>query len=639
MFIDDLEKYSIKSSFKENIEPDEIVLDAEQAKNIEFGESPLEKKLEVPINPKIFILFGGLIFFVFAIFFIQSFNLQILKGGKYQLLADKNRTRLALYPAARGIVYDYSGLPLVRNIPSFDATIDINVLPSNPLESDRLIEKVAQIFSLSTNDLKKDVISASKSKNFSRILLASNLDHQMIVFLEAEMKKMPGVQVEKNATREYIDNLAFSHLLGYTGKLSPDEKIKYIDYSLMEKIGKNGLEAEYEKILRGSPGYRETEVDTIGREKGTLGIKQPVNGNGLILSIDAGLQKYIYDQLSRLGGKGVGIAVNPQNGQVLAMVSTPGFDNNLFAKSISTKEFQKILSDPNRPLLNRAINGEYPPGSTIKPMLAAAGLEERVVTPSTKVNDVSGEIWVGNFRFGDWKVHGVTDIIKAIAESCDVYFYTLGGGYGDIKGLGVEKIEKYLKLFGFGQPTNIDLPTERTGLVPSEEWKQAARGEKWYIGDTYHLSIGQGDLLVTPIQLVMALSAIANGGTLYQPQIVAKIIDENKNIVQVIQSRVIRSDFISEKNIEVVREGMRQTVVAGSARSLSVLPVAAAGKTGTAQFGNGQMHAWFTAFAPYENPQIAMVVLVEGGGEGSSTAVPIARETLKWYFNKIKDKK
>lgn len=649
MSFKDLKKYFIKKDFKEDIGPDEIILDAEAIKGAEADEGSfdftqggsLERKLEVPINPKIFVLFFGLIVLVFSVFLIRAAELELFKGKKFQFLAERNRIHFSAFPARRGIIYDRFGTPLVKNIPSFDVLIDPLKLPKRQTEINILADKLSQIFDLSVDELKKELEMSLKSKFFQESLLIANIDHQKLLRLEPELKNLSGISIRKDASREYILAPYFSHINGYMGKIAPEDKEKHSDYALTEKIGRSGLEAQYEKVLRGSPGHTETEVNALGQEERVLNVEQPVAGQGLWLSVDGDLQKFLYEQLNSLDRRAIGVAVDPRNGQVLALVSLPSFDNNIFSKPISYEDFQKIINDPEKPLINRVISGEYPPGSTIKPFVAAAALEEKVVNFSTKINDAAGEIVIGDYRFGDWKVHGVTDIIKAIAESCNVFFYYLGGGYGEFQGLGIERIDKYLNFFGFNHSTGIDLPGERDGLVPNEKWKQDNKKEKWYIGDTYHIAIGQGDLLVTPIQLAMATAAVANNGILYQPQIVDKIVDSDKNTVEDIKPEILNKDFISPQNISIVREGMRQAVVAGSARSLSDLPVKVAGKTGTAQFGPLTLfrtHAWFTAFAPYDDPEIVLVILVEGGGEGSSIAVPIAKEVLSWYFHKIRTK-
>ncbi|PJA88667.1 MAG: penicillin-binding protein 2, partial [Candidatus Moranbacteria bacterium CG_4_9_14_3_um_filter_36_9] len=309
-------------------------------------------------------------------------------------------------------------------------------------------------------------------------------------------------------------------------------------------------------------------------------------------------------------------------------------DNNLFARGISSEEYQNIISNKNLPLLNRATSGEYPPGSTIKPAIASAALMEKNIDENTTVVDSVGAIYVGSYRFGDWKIHGVTDVRKAIAESCDVFFYSIGGGYGNIKGLGMDNMKKYLNMFGFGETTGIDIYGELKGLVPDPQWKQEKIGEKWYIGDSYISAIGQGFITATPLQIANYTAAVANGGTLYSPKIVNRI-EKGDGTMELVSSEIIRKDFINPEVLKIVREGMRQTITAGTAQSLNSLSVPVAGKTGTAQFGNeNKTHAWFTSFAPFDNPQIAMVVLIEGVGDSNSSAVPVARAVYDWYFSR-----
>ncbi|PJE57682.1 MAG: hypothetical protein COU82_00795, partial [Candidatus Portnoybacteria bacterium CG10_big_fil_rev_8_21_14_0_10_38_18] len=387
--------------------------------------------------------------------------------------------------------------------------------------------------------------------------------------------------------------------------------------------------------LRGSYGEELVEIDSLGKFQKVLAVKEPTSGKDIVLSVDAGLQKEIYDvlkaKLNTLNtSKAAAVAVNPQNGKILALVSFPSFDNNEFVRVLPPELFNRIIQDKNEPLLNRAIMGLYPPGSTIKPLLASAVLQEGIISPNKQIN-CPGYISVIDkynpnviWTYNDWKAHGPTDMIKAIAESCDVYFYTVVGGYGEIEGLGIENIEKYLGLFGWSQILGIDLPGEKSGFIPSPSWKKEVRNEDWYTGDTYNCSIGQGDITVTPLELTMAIASIANGGKIFRPQLL-----NDK------EPEIINQNFIKPEFLEIVRKGMREAVVSGSARSLADLSVKTAGKTGTAQVSKTKNpHAWFTVFAPYENPEIVLTILVENGGEGSSTALPVAKEILSWYFNR-----
>jgi penicillin-binding protein 2 len=335
--------------------------------------------------------------------------------------------------------------------------------------------------------------------------------------------------------------------------------------------------------------------------------------------------------------KGAAVAINPKNGEVLALVSLPTYDNNLFAKGISEADFQKLAGDKNTPLINRVTSGEYPSGSIIKPFYAVAALEEKIINESTTVQSTGG-ITIGQWTFPDWKPggHGTTNVIKAIADSVNTFFYAIGGGYQNIKGMGPDILKKYLNMFNFGYEVTLDIAGEALGSIPDPAWKERVKNEAWYLGDTYNMSIGQGDVLITPLQMANALQVIANGGTMYKLHFLKAILDSDGNIKSEKSSEIIKKDFISAQTIDIVRRGMRQTILTGSGKALSSLPIAVAGKTGTAQYGpnNESKHAWFTCFAPYDDPQIAMVILLEGAGEGSTFAVPVANDTLRWYFTR-----
>jgi len=359
----------------------------------------------------------------------------------------------------------------------------------------------------------------------------------------------------------------------------------------------------------------------------------------LVLSIDSDLQKKSEEILSanlkKLNlTKGAVIISDPNNGEILSLVSLPTFDNRLFAEGISADDYKKLIEDKDNPMFNRAISGEYPSGSTVKMIFAAAALQEKVITENTTILS-NGGLKVAQWFFPDWKAggHGLTSVRKAIAESVNTFFYYIGGGYQDFVGLGIERLVKYLNLFGLGNTLGIDLPNEATGFVPSQEWKEKVKGEKWYIGDTYNLSIGQGDLLVTPLQVNEWTAYFAAGGKEYQPHVVKEILDSNDKTIKTITESPLRDTLIDSYNVEIVRQGMRQTVTSGSAKRLLDLPVDSAAKTGTAQWNTTKdPHAWFTAFAPYKNPQIVITVLVEEGKEGSSVALTVAHDIMAYYF-------
>jgi penicillin-binding protein 2 len=596
--------------------------------------TPLQEQIldQKTAKPVVFYILATIIFLLLI---AQTFNLQIIQGSKNRLLAEGNRLRIRQIPAPRGLIYDKNNTPLVENQSAFSLEIYPADLPKEQEKRQEIYKKVIELTGIDPKAAEK--IEAEKNKTES-IILADKISGETALYWKMKLYGTPGVVLNLRPTRIYKSDAAMGHLLGYVGKINQDELQKLSDYTIQSEIGKVGLEKFYEQFLRGQNGQEQVEVNAAGQTQRILSSVQPEQGNNLYLTLDYNLQKQVSDALSnQLNAqnlsKGVAIVINPQNGAILAMVSLPSYDDNLFSISRGPQDFQKLIQDPNRPLFDRAVAGQYPSGSSIKPMIASAALQEKVISSSTTINDKEGNIQIGQWSFPDWKAHGIVDVKKAIAESCNVFFYTVGGGFGNIKGLGVERIKKYLHLFGWGNTTGVDLPGEEKGLLPDPAWKKAAKGESWYIGDTYHLAIGQGDVLVTPLQLLNSIATIANGGTLYRPHFLSKITTIKGEELRFLDKDIIRSNFISKENLEVVQEGMRQTVTSGSGTSLSDLPVKVAGKTGTAQFGKeGKTHAWFAGYAPYDNPQMAVIVLIEGGGEGYASAAPVARQIFQAYF-------
>ncbi len=632
-------KWKIARSFKESIEPEEILLDATKVETL------AERKIEVPLTAYVFKVFRLIILTVLLFFCVYSFYFQFFQREVFKALAERNFLRISLLPAARGIIYDRNGRQLVFNTPSFNLLLMPQDLPKNNKEKDGVIEKVAKLLEIDRKEI-DDLLADFDIKKSQQILVESNLEHDKVLAFKTEQNNLRGFYLEENSTRQYVEGEIFSHILGYLGKLSPEEAKENPNYFLTERIGKTGLEFFYEKILRGQPGQRVREVDALGKVKKESILSAPQDGKNLILSLDSDLQKNLFENLSKVVKKGYGAAavvLNPKTGGVLSMVSLPSFDNNIFSQGLPISQYQKIINDSAQPFINRATSGQYAPGSTVKPLVAAAALQEKIISPFAKIFD-SGEISIVNqydanivYHFRDWKAHGLVNLFEAIAQSCDIYFYMVGGGYGNQPGLGIERIFNYFKSFGFGEKTGIDLPKEQAGLVPNKEWKEKIKKESWYIGDTYHLSIGQGDLLVTPLQLAVATAAIANGGRVLVPFIVDKIIDSDKNVIKTTETKILRENFISQENLSFVREGMRQAVTSGSARLLNNLPFPVGAKTGTAQVaGQANPNAWATAFAPFNDPEIVIVVLVENAGEGSQVAVPIVFNALSEYFKNKK---
>jgi len=607
-------KLKVKRKFKEDIEPEEIFMDSKRLKQYSGSE---REKIEKPIEQIVLKVFFAFVFLILFSLFLKSFSVQIIKGEYWRNLADENRIRSYPIKALRGIIYDKNKEPLAINVPRLDLVIipaDLN----KSREYKEILEKLSGLLDIEKSEIEKKILDNS---NLSYpIIIKENIEREKALLLESEFSENPFVLIRKESRRQY--ETGFSHLLGYLNKANEQETDQ--GYLVDEYVGRTGLEQVYESLLKGENGEELVEIDNLGRTQDILAAKNPKHGKDLILSIDAGLQKQLYSALkSTLNNlstsKAAAIVLNPKNGKILALVSFPDFDN--------TNLSEEMFIDPNQPLFNRVISGTYAPGSTIKPLIAAAALQENVI-----INQLNcpGHLSVPDkynpgvfWTFNDWKVHGTVDLIKAIAESCNVYFYTLGGGSGDFEGLGIDRIAKYLRLFNFGEKLGIILPGESSGLIPSAEWKQETKKEAWYTGDTYNTSIGQGDVSTTPLQVAIATAAIANNGIIFQPQLV-----ENQ------KTKIIRKGFIEEKHLETVRKGMREAVISGSARFLSDLPVQVAGKTGTAEtFKGKEYHAWFTGFAPYSDPEIVITILIENGGQGSAVSVPIAKQVLNWYFS------
>ena len=622
---------------KKEIEPQEIFLDKlASKKEQESGLS--EKKLEVPVSEKI--ILGVFFFFIVIVLNLlaKTFQFQILEKESFLAQAEENKFIISSVKAERGVIYDAKGKQLAFNKASFDLILD------KSLTNLKSLKKAGSILNMDLTDI------VNQEDRF--FLIKENLGHETLIILETRIKELPGFEIVKNSSRYYTQEPSLSHLIGYIGKITPEELENHPDiYSGSDYTGKEGIEKSYENILKTDPGKIQIEKDVYGNIISREIISLPESGKSLVLWVDSDLQKKIEEELiktlQRTGAKkAVGVALNPQNGGVLGLVNIPSYDNNLFTKEANQEELQNLLNDQERPLFNRAIAGLYATGSSIKPFIAAAALKEQIISPDKSLN-CQGKITVPHkydpeiiYEYNDWSVHGLTDMEKAIAESCNVYFYTIGGGYKNQQGLGPTRIKQYLELFGWGKETSIDLPGESAGFIPDPEWKQEKKGEGWWDGDTYNLSIGQGDIMITPIQVAAAFSAIANKGTLFAPRVVKEIVDSNKNVVETIGSKIIRQDFIDSENIETARQGMRKAVTGQGAPSassviLNSLPVTAAAKTGTAQTPyKEKYHNWVTVFAPYDNPEIVLTIMIENVPGVQTAALPTAKNILEWYFTK-----
>jgi penicillin-binding protein 2 len=592
-----------------------------------------EQKNITKTNLSIFWLILNLIFLLII---GKVFYLQVVRGDYYRSMAENNRIRSLEVKAPRGLIVDRNGEVLASNVPSFDLVLSPIEFFNNQANREKIYFEISRELDLNQEEL-KNKIERIEPEDKSRYIIKEAIDYEKALVLIEKIRGITGIYLEKNARRKYEKGESMANVIGYVGKINQEELEDNKEYSLTDYIGKNGLEYTYEKILKGQHGQVRVEVDSDGGIKQELGIRPPISGDKLVLNIDAGLQQKAYDVLREIlevnetATGGALVALDPRDGAVLALVSYPGYDNNLFAEGIKKEDFDKFLNDPLKPMNNKAISGVYPPGSVFKPLVASMGLEEGIISGDTTLNCI-GSISINSWVFRDWKTHGLTDLNKAIAESCNTYFYAVGGGWNDIEGLGVGRMSKYSKYFGLGEVSGIDLPAEVSGTVPDNEWKFKNIGERWYIGDSYHLSIGQGFLATTPLQIANAMAVIANEGTLFQPRIVDGVIVESgqeyKN-----EKKIIRENFINGENFKKVKEAMRETVLTGSGRSLLDMETEVGGKTGTAQFGNlKNTHSWFVSIAPYDSPEIVTAVLIETGGEGHDWAVPATEQFLREYF-------
>lgn len=565
-------------------------------------------------------------------------GLQITQGAENFSQAEGNRLEAKATLAPRGLIFDRKGVPLVRNEPSFSVVIRPNELPRPKEERQSYLQTLAAVLGRSTDELEGQIVAAAKKDSLT---LEEGIGRDRALSLEIKLAGLPGVEIEKSPSRQYGSLAGLGHIIGYIGKVTAEDLDRRPELLPTAYVGKAGIEQSYDEFLQGKPGTETLEIDALGRAVRPIGSTPPVPGKSLVLSIDSEVQavtaQALREAIEKNGAtSGAAVVMDVRNGDVLAMVSFPNFDNNLFSNSFSSAERQKVLSDPGAPLINRAIAGQYPSGSTIKPFVGAAALSEKTISADTVLDTSEGKITVGQTTFSDWKTHGRTTIRQAIAESNNIFFFALGGGYKQINGLGIDRLKSYLERFGFGSITGIDLGAgvEAKGLVPTPEWKKRVKKESWFLGDTYNTSIGQGNLLVTPLQLTRATAAIANGGTLYQPRLVRTLLGTGQQSSQERPVTTNRQGVVASDVLRVIREGMRQTVQSGSARSFNVLPVEVAAKTGTAQTSKSKdkTHSWFTAFAPFGAPEIAVSVIVEGGGEGYSVAAPVARNSIERYF-------
>ncbi|MBI2050667.1 MAG: penicillin-binding protein 2 [Parcubacteria group bacterium] len=586
--------------------------------------------------------FAVFAFLIFGALVGKLYYLQVVRGEEYYGAAEGNRIRSVPLIPARGVIFDADQKRLAYNVPDFAIVVVPADLPETQEEEDAIFETIARALGVPAFDLVERFADVPRDRS-EPVEIMRGLSQEQAVMLLSDAANWSGVEVVPTHSRAYAFPDELSHALGYTGSISPDEYASYVGekgYLLLERVGKAGLEKTYQERLRGSPGRQLLEVDSRGLPSRALETDEAAVGDNLYLHLDATLQKIAWDALkeSVLAHKSPGgtvVALDPRSGAVRALVSWPSFSSEEFARGISVSAYQSLLSDPGIPLLNRATSGEYPSGSTIKLVVGAAALEERLVNRYTSVLSTGG-IRVGAYWYPDWRSggHGETNIIHGLADSVNTFFYAVGGGWGAIEGLGIDRIALYGRRFGLAAATGIDVPSERAGFLPSREWKEEVKGEQWYLGDTYHAAIGQGDVLVTPLQVANFTAAIANGGTLYSPRLADRVGREYE-LSEIIAPVILNPEVASPENVRIIQEGLRAAVTYGTVRSLGSLPVAAAGKTGTAEWSESKLpHGWFTGYAPYEDPELVVTVLVEQGGGGDLAATPVAKKIFEWYFGR-----
>lgn len=604
--------------------------------------------VEVPIGNKSLWHLGVVVLCVVSVVFIRIAYLSTWNGSYYSARALGNAAQAQATPAPRGIIYDRQGDPLVENKAVFKAVLDAHVFLSQPDLQASTFAAAQTVLGIASSTL-WDELNQSEAQDFATpVVLVDSLDQAQLVNLQA--LALPTIRIQSDFERAYPNGPVFSSVLGYTGRVTQNDLKQNPLLAATDIIGKTGIEAYYNTTLEGVPGIH---IQFKNAQGNVLTEKQQTTatlGEPLRLTIDGPLQTYFYSRLASglasLGRPvGVGLAMNPQTGEVLSLINLPGYDNNVFSEpSQNTAEIENLLTSSDRPLFNRITSGNYNPGSTIKPLDGVAILKDGVVSADREIFS-PGYLMVPNQydpsnpkKYLDWRYQGNVNLTSALAQSSDVYFYVTVGGspavttppindasdYG-IGGLGVSRLFNWWQTFGLGKPTGIDMPSEASGFLPTPDWKQQKLGTSWLLGDTYNVAIGQGDLLLTPLQLLSYIDAIANGGKIYRPFL-------NASSTPYINEDI--SDLLPQ--IQQVQQGMRATVSSplGTAYTMNDLPVQTCAKTGSAQIqNNAEENALFVGYAPCNDPQIAVLILIENSKQGSLNAVPIAKDVFNWYYN------
>jgi penicillin-binding protein 2 len=576
---------------------------------------------------------------LFGVLILRLVHIQLWEGETYRNLSENNRIRLIEIHAPRGKIMDVRRENLADNRPSFHVT----AIPEEVQDYDALEKTLSAISPLPPEALHGRFQEMKKATPFLSYLLWKDASWETVAYIEANRIRIPGVFIQVNQSRDYLFGDLLGSVIGYMGEIS-EQQLKEDPgdrYRMGDWIGKVGVEKMIEEHLRGKKGGQQVEVDALGRQIRILQETDPVPGVNAVLTLDRRLQSAAWDALEEKTG--TAIAVDPRDGSVLCYVNRPSFDPNHFIRGIPREEWKALSDDPRHPLTNRGIQGQYPPGSVFKILMAVAGLEEGVINPEEKIF-CPGSYQLGAWTFRCWKRHGhgSVDLHRALVESCDVYFYQVG------QRLGIQRIQEYAERFGLGSPTGLGIAAEKPGLVPSPEWKRRRYKMPWYEGETLMVSIGQGALLTTPLQMLMMVSAVANGGTLWTPRLVHHLEYADGRLYMPVPPERRASVSLALRTRTLVREALRDVVQGpgGTGRSARLPNIEVAGKTGTAQVvhqGESKVpesqiswekrdHAWFVCYAPVQAPEIAVVVMVEHGGHGGSAAAPVAKKILEAYF-------
>lgn len=578
---------------------------------------------------------------IFLMLFLRIWYLQIVRGHEYRILSESNRTRAQDILPPRGMILDRNGVVLVDNYPSYELAI----VRDDVKDPEGLAAKLAYLVGASYDEIWKGFEEAKMRPAFKPYVILSGLSRENLVALETNRFDLPGVIIQVKPKRRYLHDQLASHIIGYLGEVTQEQlnQEKYGDHRMGDLAGQYGIEREWELILHGRRGRRLVEVDASGRTLKVIQKLNPTPGANLFLTIDSRLQQAAQDALGDQSGAVV--ALDPNNGEILAMASMPTFNQSDFIDGISPEKWKELLDNPLNPLENKAISGQYPPGSTYKIISAAAALEENAVTLDERLICRGGYPF-GNRVFHCWNRggHGAVDMHNSLKQSCDIYYYEVS------RRVGVDNLAKYARMFGLGMAPGVGIGNEKEGLVPTKEWKKKKIGRPWRPGETLPVVIGQGYNLASPLQMAQVVAVAANSGTLYRSHIVKKIVDNDGETVKEYQPEIIHKLNFKPETFPAIRKGLYAVVnePGGTARRARLEDVVVCGKTGTAQVVSLSKHkgipkkdlpykyrdhAWFVAFAPYEKPEIAVAVLVEHGGGGSVAAAPIAKQVIEAYFH------